>query len=195
MSWFVNTLSNDAIVVPTTFVETGTYLGHGVESAISTNHFKTIYSIDISEEFQCENRKKFAQDQSVHILTGNSPDVLEELIQTKQLPNSPVLFFLDAHFAGGPTGGANIDGGCPVVREVSIIGERGVQGDIIVIDDMRHIGQARWGGIDGHEMYPRTWLDFRHASVEAIGNALSAKGRTIQITKYYDTVDRLLIII
>ncbi len=191
----MQTLPQDGITVPTILVETGTYLGHGVSSALSTGYFKTIYSIDISEEFQHENRKKFVLEPTVRILTGNSPDVLEELIQTKELPNSPVLFFLDAHFAGGPTGGANVEGGCPVVREVSIIAQRAVPGDILVIDDMRHIGQARYGGIDGDAIYPRTWLDFRHASVEAISGALTATGRTIQFTKYYPDVDRLVIVI
>lgn len=195
MSWFVHTLSNDGIGVPKILVETGTYLGHGIDSALSTNYFDTIYSIDISEEFQIENRKKYINNPQVSILTGNSPDVLQELISTKKLPSNPILFFLDAHFAGGPTGGADVEGGCPIVKEVSIIASRNVPGDILVIDDMRHIGNACWGGLEGNDMYPRTWLDFRHASVDSIGNALTSANRSIKFAKYYNDVDRLLIII
>jgi hypothetical protein len=193
MNWFVKTLPQEGIEVPRTFVETGTYRGEGVQSALNSGHFEKIYSIDINTEFQVANRLRFTAAPTVEILDGNSVDVLTSLIDSATLPQQPVLFFLDAHFAGADTGGADVERGCPLLKELAVIARRGVVGDIVVIDDMRHIGQARWGGQLGNAMYPPVYLDFTHVTVDAIGAALAS--RVIGKAKMYPDMDRLVLVL
>jgi hypothetical protein len=182
-TWFHHILGNDC---PRTIVETGTYMGDGVRSYI--DNFYDIYSIELSEHYFKLNFENFRHHQNVHILQGDSAVVL----QTLELPKEPVLFYLDAHFSGGNTAGSEINGGCPVLREIEVISKRNISGDVIIVDDMRLMGQASWGGVEGCQIYPKTFYDFSHVSQANIINALS--GRLIKMYALASEIDRLIII-
>ena len=147
MSWFRSAIQEE---LPKIIVETGTYLGDGVSSYIG--YFDKIYSIELSEKYCQMAKAKFKSDSSIEIIQGDSAQIL----RTDIFPHEPILFYLDAHFAGGETS----DNGCPLIEELEAIVARKVPGDVIVIDDMRLMGKADWAGTDGDDVYPRTFFDF-----------------------------------
>ena len=191
MSWFMLQLSRHTIPVPSTFVETGSYQGDGIEQYIQCLPFKTVHSIELSPQWaeHCRQRFRHCVDR-VHIHEGDSASIFPTL----PLPSEPVLFYLDAHFSGGKTAGEDIDNGCPVIRELTFIAQRGVSGDVIFVDDIRLMGKDSISGIEGHEVYPATRFDFRHASLEAMRNVFATHGREY-MWEMCASYDRLLIVL
>ena len=76
-------------------IETGTYLGDTVDKA--RNCFKEIYSIEVDETLFNKAKEKFSCFKGIHILRGDSAQVLPE-IGAKL--TAPALFWLDAHYWG-----------------------------------------------------------------------------------------------
>ena len=189
MAWFVLELSRNSIPCPRTFVETGSYYGDGIHGLLNMGMIDTIHSIELSPELVKHCRTRFAgYSNKVHIHEGDSAAVLATL----PLPLEPVTFYLDAHFSGGTTAGADIDNGCPVLRELQIIAGRNVAGDLIFIDDMRLMGKDTMSGVEG-TMYPPTRFDFRHVTEDAIKEALGK--RDIKYMGMCTGIDRLLIVL
>lgn len=185
-------LSRHNIPVPSVFVETGSYRGDGIAQYLQCVPFKTIHSIELSPQWAEHCRKRFAAElgHRVHIHEGDSSAVFPTL----DLPakNGPVLFYLDAHFSGASTAGADIDNGCPVLRELAWIAARGVSGDIIFVDDMRLMGKDVYSGIEGDEMYPPTRFDFTHVTDSALRAALG--DREVRVWTMCPGFDRLMIV-
>jgi len=192
MSFFLNSLAELSITCPKTIIETGTYWGEGIKDYLSTKYFDKIYSIEISNKYFLLNKEQFKNNSNVEILEGDSSEVLTELISNKKLEENPILFYLDAHFSGGDTGGANICNGCPVLKELESISKRNVKGDIIFIDDMRLMGKASFSGMQGCNKYPLTFFDFRHATID---NMISSLNRKTSVVKMCNSMDRLLIVL
>lgn len=110
------------------FVETGTYLGEMIQAVVK--NFQEIYSIEL-DKYLFENAKaRFKPYRHIHILHGDSKDVLREVL--KQL-SSPALFWLDGHFSGGIT--AKGEKETPIVDELLAIKEHYIPGHVILIDD------------------------------------------------------------
>lgn len=193
MSFFINSLNKFNINCPKTIVETGTYMGEGIESYIQCNYFDNIYSIELSNKYFLLNLIKFENNKNVKILEGYSHEVINTLINTNVFNKEPILFYLDAHFSGGETEGELFKNGCPILEELNIISNRNVKGDIIFIDDMRLMGKASWGGTVGCSKYPKTFFDFSHASYINIIKALN--NRNIKLLYSCDNIDRLLIVL
>jgi hypothetical protein len=193
MSWFLHTLNKKGLECPKIFLETGTYLGEGVYLALKTNYFEKIYSIEIANEFYVLNKRQFENFSSVEILEGDSAKVIREMIENDRLEKKPTLFYLDAHFSGGRTGGKDIDNGCPLLRELEVIANRGVDGDVIVVDDMRLMGNAQWSGVEGCSTYPKTFFDFTHVDISKIIEVVAKSTSNIKNVFFTDDVDRLII--
>jgi hypothetical protein len=189
MAWFANALAVHKVDVPPTFVETGAYLGDGIRSILQSRLFETIHSIELSPQWVNHCRRRFSRYRAVHIHEGDSANVL----QTLELPKQPVLFYLDAHYSGGPTAGEDIDNGCPVLRELMCIANRGVPGDVIFVDDMRLMGKDQESGVKDHAVYPLTRFDFRHAHEDAMRECF--RGRSIRVWANCEDIDRLLIVL
>lgn len=113
------------------FVETGSYLGDGIQLAI-TSGFKTIYSIEISEKYHkiCANR--FRNNRNVNLIKGDSLFELKKLIDSI---NEPFTYWLDGHYSKGDTGCGKLE--FPIMIELETILKRKIDGEIIYIDDMR----------------------------------------------------------
>lgn len=189
MAWFLNILNEYGITeIPKIFVETGSYLGSGIEDVLKTDYFDEIHSIELSNKWYNYCKQKFSYTPKVKLHYGDSASVLEKL----NLPNVPILFFLDAHYSGGETAGKDIDNGCPVLRELDILCKKCFPGDIIVIDDMRLLGNASIAGNAENEIYPLTYFDFRHANFENILGILNKNNKEYKITLCKD-IDRLII--
>ena len=159
-------LAGYGIDCPRTLVETGTYLGHGIEEALG--HFDQIYSIELVEEFANRAAETFSARSEVTIHWGDSA---EELAKLSAHLNEPVLFFLDAHYSGGPTAyGKAEDKGSPVLRELGVLAGR-PEKDVVIIDDISLMGKASWSGTEGDPIYPRAHFDFTHITLEKLFNA------------------------
>lgn len=76
-------------------VETGTYYGEMV--AAMKNRFNAIYSVECAHQLAQRAIRKFARHRNVHILEGDSQQVVPALLKTIR---EPALFWLDAGYYG-----------------------------------------------------------------------------------------------
>ena len=120
-----------------TFIETGTLYGDGVDYALQSG-FDDIISIEINETLATRAKLKYQNNSKVRIIQGNSPDILKNI-----LPNikKPVLFWLDAHFPGCDANLASYmdeldkTKRAPLEAELRVIRERNER-DVIICDDL-----------------------------------------------------------
>lgn len=193
MSWFLQTLENFKIEKkPKIFCETGSYLGENIQYVLDANYFDKVHSIEISEKWYNYCKDKYNENEKVFLHLGNSADV----IRNYDFGDEPVLFYLDAHFSGGETGGSDIENGCPLLLELDSLCETRKKntGDIVIIDDMRLMGIASWGGTEGDKVYPKTFFDFTHITFQAIASVFKKHNRTIQWNLCPDK-DRMIILL
>ena len=118
-------------------VETGTYTGKTV--AAVEHAFDKVYTVEVDAALYEMARKRFAQAQKIEVIRGDSGIVLGELMGRI---DRPALFWLDAHYSWGFTGGSRKD--VPVLEELAHIFNRAAASDghVILIDDVRnfHVG-------------------------------------------------------
>lgn len=111
-------------------VETGTYEGEMVEAM--RTHFEKVFSIELSPEHYKRAAERFAANDNVEIVFGDSalmlPDVLMEIAE-------PALFWLDGHYSAGNT--AKGDKETPILSELDAICRHPVKGHVILVDDAR----------------------------------------------------------
>lgn len=114
----------------TTFVETGTYLGDTTE--IASRYFKTIHSIELSEDLCKKAQKRFENAKNITVYQGDSCTILAAI--TKKLQGKTV-FFLDAHYSMGET--ARGTSNTPIISELEVIKKSSIKDAILLIDDIR----------------------------------------------------------
>ena len=115
---------------PKIFIESGTYLGDMV--AFMESRVREVYSIELSEQLCERAQARFASLSHVHILQGDSNDVLPRLLEGI---SEPCLFWLDGHFSGGVTAQGEVD--YPILQELDHIRRHGIKNHVILIDDAR----------------------------------------------------------
>jgi len=116
---------------PRVFIETGTYTGHMVYAML--NKFKEIYSIELDYTLAEKAKMKFMGYRNVHIIQGDSAQVLPVILEKV---SQPCLFWLDARYSGGKTAKGELE--TPIMRELSFILNHPVAGKhILLIDDAR----------------------------------------------------------
>jgi hypothetical protein len=113
-----------------TLIETGTFLGDMV--AATRGSFSRIYSIELDEELHRLASRRFADDERVTILRGDSATVLRDVLSHL---DTPALFWLDAHYSGGPTARGSEDS--PIIHELELVLTHRIDGHGILIDDAR----------------------------------------------------------
>lgn len=113
-----------------TFYESGTYLGDMVNFAKKI--FDDIYSVELSEELANKAKIKFSSNTHIHIIQGDSGNVIDDILKKIE---GPCLFWLDGHYSGGITSCG--DEHSPIVKEVSAIIKNGHGDNVILIDDAR----------------------------------------------------------
>lgn len=116
-----------------TLVETGTYTGDTVWFCRPA--FRHIYSIEVQPDLAAAAKQRFAGDPGVHIECGDSPSVLPGILANS---TGRVLFWLDGHYSGGPTGKGAAS--CPIFDELAAIAGAKPSVFSIVIDDLRLFG-------------------------------------------------------
>ena len=112
------------------FIETGTF--KGATTSWAAGYFKEVYTIENSAELYGTTSKELSKFPNVNCLLGNSAEKLSELLN--QL-NRPAILWLDAHWCGGLTYGAQDE--CPLMDEIAQINKTAEQ-HIILIDDARY---------------------------------------------------------
>ena len=106
-----------------TLVETGTFEGNMINATKGV--FREVYSIEMVDEFYKNAVERFKDDANVHLLNGNSGDLISRVLS--KISDS-VLFWLDAH-----------DGlQSPVMKELQVIFSFCYDDHLILIDDMRN---------------------------------------------------------
>jgi hypothetical protein len=116
---------------PDIFIETGTYKGRMVYAVMP--YIKEIYSVELNLVFFQSAQKRFKGYNNIHILHGQSSNVLPMIIKDI---NKPCLFWLDAHYSGGST--SKGESNTPVMQEIEcILDHDKVFEHIILIDDAR----------------------------------------------------------
>lgn len=112
-----------------TLVETGTCLGQMVND--TKDVFDLICSIELDEHLCNVATKRFANDENVYIVQGDSAKELPKVIQEI---DSPILFWLDAHYSGGVTSRGDVE--TPIASElVTILKHPNIDKHVILIDD------------------------------------------------------------
>jgi hypothetical protein len=130
-NWFTKVIQLLGFSIPNIFVETGTYLGHGIKYI--RNDFREVHSIELNDTLYNNSVINFKNDPYIYLYHADSPDILNKLIKISE----PVVFHLDAYYYNESTSFGKIeDKGSPILRELSIIGKRNYM-DIIFINDIK----------------------------------------------------------
>jgi hypothetical protein len=109
-------------------VETGTYLGEGARRLARI--FPRVVTIELSDELFAQAQSSLRDEPAIETLHGDSRTLLAGLVD----PAVATLFFLDGHWSGGCTAGADAE--CPVLDELGAL-RGGNPNDCLVIDDAR----------------------------------------------------------
>ncbi len=117
---------------PPILIETGTFQGHMVYAMM--NKFEQIFSIEIDQTLYKQAEKKFMGYHHIHILQGDSSDILPKILEDITYP---CLFWLDAHWSGGKTAKGELE--TPIMQELQcILNHPHANYHILLIDDARH---------------------------------------------------------
>ena len=123
------------------FIETGTYLGEMVEA--QKNHFEKLISIELSQTLFDQAVNRFKKDSHIHILQGDSGEVLKEVMKYLQ---EPALFWLDGNYSSGIT--AKTDKNTPILEELKTIFTSPYSHGILIDDARLFTGKEDYPSID-----------------------------------------------
>lgn len=114
-------------------IETGTYGGGGTRTLAGL--FDAVVTIELSHELHERARANLADLGNVTLLEGDSGELLGPLAAERV----PTLYWLDGHWSGGPTAGAESE--CPLLDEIAAIAA-GHPDDCVLVDDARLFAAA-----------------------------------------------------
>jgi len=111
-------------------IETGTYLGDMIHAMKKS--FSRIISFELDHDLAAQAQQRFANDNHIRIVEGDSGKLLGEHLSTI---NEPCLFWLDGHYSGGITAKGALE--TPIKNELAAILSHESDGHVILIDDAR----------------------------------------------------------
>lgn len=111
------------------FFESGTF--QGTTAAWAAEHFEQVITCELAESLYEQARQRHAAHASIDFRLADSRAVLREIAPTLQ---QPAIFWLDGHWSGGETYGAEDE--CPVLDELAAI-NTSPTAHVILIDDAR----------------------------------------------------------
>lgn len=125
------------------FVETGTYTGDGIETALEMG-FQRVISIEVFEGFALPAQEKYAEDPRVTVIHGDSEFVLWDAIKDVE---DKITFWLDGHLfpeceneESGKTS--------PLIEELDQISRHPIKDHVILIDDMSSLTGEAYKNVD-----------------------------------------------
>jgi len=116
------------------FIETGTYQGDTIKTVNDSGLFNKIYSLEFSDVFYKNCSRRFADKENITIYKANSKNDLYDIIR---VINTPITFWLDAHWSGVADIGVDHTAICPVLYELEQIKLHPIKTHTIMVDDMR----------------------------------------------------------
>ena len=123
-----------------TLVETGTYLGE--MTAAVRSWFKEIHTIELDPTLANQARKRFRRHRGIEVYQADSAAVLPGILE--RLANDAV-FWLDAHYSGGPT--AKGETQTPIERELELVLGH-PKAKVVLIDDARAFGSGDYPSLE-----------------------------------------------
>ena len=109
------------------FVETGTF--QGTTTHWASQHFRNVLTIEASPELYHTAKTRLKDCKNIEFKLGSSDAVLEEIANTIE---GPTVFWLDGHWSGGETYGAQNE--CPIRGELHAISQL-EHPNLVLIDD------------------------------------------------------------
>ena len=79
------------------FVETGCFIGDGIDNAIAAN-FNNIISIELADKYYQICKNKYKDNVNINIILGDSALILYDVIKNI---DSKITFWLDGHYCFG----------------------------------------------------------------------------------------------
>ena len=113
------------------FVETGSYLGDGIQAALDAG-FQRVISIELSDKYFGISTRRFQNDSRVTIVQGDSALILGQVIADI---STPITFWLDGHYSAGDTARGVVM--IPLLEELHSIAAHPIKRHTLLIDDMR----------------------------------------------------------
>jgi len=112
-------------------VETGTYLGEGIDEALA-NGFENIISYEIYYPTYLDAVRKYQSKSNVKLCFKSSVTMSDEIMQI----NEPMTFWLDGHWSNGNT---TFDPNYfyPLLKELEVISNHPIKNHVLCIDDRR----------------------------------------------------------
>jgi len=116
------------------FIETGTHYGGTTKWA--ADHFHKVHTIELSEYLYNHTKDELISKGNILPYLGDSRFILPQILKAE---NTNIVFWLDGHYSGGITDGA--EDPCPLLDELNAISPRD-NDDVVIIDDARLCGKA-----------------------------------------------------
>ncbi|MBZ5503487.1 MAG: hypothetical protein LAN59_14855 [Acidobacteriia bacterium] len=142
-------------------IETGTNHAHMVY--VQKDHFREIFTIELDPWRAGSARRKFAGRPNIHVLEGDSGEVLPKLLQAIK---EPCLFWLDGH---------DFDISTPVKKELAALFQHPVKDHVVLIDDAQYF--------DGRSQYPTLEQLREQIARDYPGHIMEVKDDIIRIHK------------
>lgn len=117
-------------------VETGTFYGDMIAAVRPA--FTQIYSIELHPRLARLAQRRFAHDDGIVIMQGDSAVLIEPLLRRVR---EPAVLWLDGHYSGALTARGDIE--TPIVQELTAVLRSGSPDDVILVDDARLFGKNR----------------------------------------------------
>ena len=123
----------------TLFVETGTYMGDGVQAALNAG-FNDVVSIELATCQYDECVSRFKNNGGVKLYLGDSRNILPIVLDENVKDHKNIFFWIDAHCSGGNTAGQGIDD--TVLFELDIISKYVVDHNLTAVLAMDDLSEA-----------------------------------------------------
>jgi len=156
------------------FIETGTFVGDGIEQALELG-FDSVVSIELSEKYYSIATERFRYHPRVKIILGDSYKVLPEILK---YVDCRCTFWLDGHYSGNDT--AIGDYNSPLLYELDAISNHKINTHTVLIDDLRC-----WTKTESSIVYDKTDVRSNQFDLNDIINKLKKINNKYQI-KYLD---------
>jgi hypothetical protein len=119
-----------------TFVETGAG-GDGGATNVLRHCVDRVILIELRPEYAQYAATKFANDDRVMVIGGDSGPLVERMVEQF---DGPMLFWLDAHVDDYDLPLRGEDGDTPIQRELRAIMTKRPQDSVVLVDDARFFG-------------------------------------------------------